>query len=272
MVFIADPHSAGYSGQEWSQQGKPVSEGYSRPSARMQLGIPAYDLRRFTEGPSLYINGAPDAGDKRLLSTEVQAMRHGRLATNQRKQDLTTFDCRKSKTGPDPYNVNTSNLWNQRKGSPRFSVENGESRVWTRPRPDCARSLNLDPYSVSTRDNPWMSFGRIPSARAPRPRLHVGDAGGGTPRSKSPRSVRSTTGYFSPFPESLNIGSRAHTPRISQTVASPTGRRNTWSGGSPGANTEPALSGSKAWDWGGVSPGGLSSPASLPPLPAACRF
>ena len=268
MVFIADPGPAGYSGSEWSQQGRPVSDGYSRPSARMQLGVPAYDLRRFTEGPSLYINGTPDAGSKRMLATEVQAMRHGHFATGNASRSLTSsfkVDCRKTICGPDPYNVNTSNLWNQRKGSPRFTVENGESRVWTRPRPDCARSLNLDPYSLSSRDNPWKSFGRVASAR--------GRAPVSTSRSSSPRLSRSTAGYFSPFPESLNIGSRAHTPRTPMSAAttrmgSPTGRRNTWSGG----NTEPTPFASKNWDWGGVSPGGLSSPTTLPPLPAACRF
>eukprot|EP00964_Phaeocystis_antarctica_P080368 scaffold50191_cov65-Phaeocystis_antarctica.AAC.2 len=272
MVYIADPGPAGYSGSEWSQQGKAVSEGYSRPSARMSLGVPAYDLRRFTEGPSLYINGTPDAGSKKLFATEVQAMRHGRFATGNASRGLTSsfkVDCRKSKSGPDPYNVNNSDLWSQhtaRKGSPRFAVENGESRTWTPPRSACSRSLNLDPYSLGSRDNPWKTFGRVASARAPA----------STSRGSSPRSTRSTAGYFSPFPESLNIGSRAHTPRgahmsspisaATTRMASPTGRRNLFSGG----NTEPIPFASK--DWGGVSPGGLSSPATLPPLPAACRL
>jgi hypothetical protein len=265
MVYVADPGPSGYSGSEWSQQGRPVSDGYSSPSARMQLGVPNYDLRRLTEGPSLYINGTPDAGSKRTLATEVRAMRHGRFATGNVSRDLTSFkvNCRKTKSGPDPYNVNSSNLWDQRKGSPRFSDGNAESRVWTRPRPDCARSLNLDPYSLSSRDNPWKSFGRVASARAPA----------STSRSSTPRSSRATAGYFSPFSESLSTGSRAHTPRTPMSAAStrmgsPTGRRNTWSGG----YTEPTPFASKNWDWGGVSPGGLSSPATLPPLPAACRF
>ena len=270
MLLIADPGPSGYSGSQWSQQGRPVADGYSRPGARMQLGVPAYDLRRFTEGPSLYINGTPDAGSKRMLATEVRAMRHGHFATGNCSRSLTAsfkVDCRKTKSGPDPYNVNSSDLWNQCKGSPRFSVENGESRVWTRPRPDCARSLNTDPYSVSAHD----SFGRVASARSRA----------STSRSSSPRSVRPTTGYFSPYPESLNIGSRAHTPgsrahtplsAASTRMASPVGRRSsvrgTWSGG----NTEATPFASKNWDWGGVSPGGLSSPNTLPPLPAACRF
>ena len=39
-----------------------------------------------------------------------------------------------------------------------------------------------------------------------------------------------------------------------------------------GAKTEPSLTGAKAWDMGDailLSPGG--TPATLPPLPAACR-
>lgn len=270
MLFTADPGPSGYSGSQWSQQGRPVADGYSRPGARMQLGVPAYDLRRFTEGPSLYINGTPDAGSKRMLATEVRAMRHGHFATGNCSRSLTAsfkVDCRKTKSGPDPYNVNSSDLWNQCKGSPRFSVENGESRVWTRPRPDCIRSLSTDPYSVGSHDR----FGRVASARSRA----------STSRSSSPRSVRPTTGYFSPYPESLNIGSRAHTPgsrahtplsAASTRMASPAGRRSsvrgTWSGG----NTEATPFASKNWDWGGVSPGGLSSPNTLPPLPAGCRF
>ena len=184
-------------------------------------------------------------------------MSHGRFATGQVSRDLINakVSCKKTRTGPDPYNINTANLWNTRTGSPRFAVEGGESRVWMRPRPDCSRSLNLDPYAVATRENPWMSFGRT---SRPAPALGRGPNMG---RSASPRTANFTGSYyFSPFPEN-----RAHTPRTPQT----TGRRM-WTPVTPGANTEPA--GSKAWDWGGVSPGGLSSPATLPPLPAACRF
>ena len=89
MLFTADPGPSGYSGSQWSQQGRPVSDGYSRPGARMQLGVPAYDLRRFTEGPSLHINGTPDAGSKRMLATGVRAMRHGHFATGNCSRSLT---------------------------------------------------------------------------------------------------------------------------------------------------------------------------------------
>ena len=260
MFLRADPHASGYSGSEWSQQGKSVSEAYSLPSTRTQLGMPAYDLRRFTEGPSLYLNGPPDAGEKRLLATKVQAMRHGHFSKRKISRELTQsvkINCNKTKTGPDPYNVAAANLWSQGKGSPRFKV-GSESRVWIPPRPDCARSLNLDPYSVSNRDNPWRSFGKTSSARAA--------TGMGRSASPSLRSARPTS-YFSLFPESLSIGSRAHTPHTPHTTCH---MNTTWTG----ANTERGLSGANVGGRGsrGVSSGGFSSPSSLPPLPAACRF
>ena len=247
MVKV-DTLPSGFSGSQWTQQGRPVSEAYSRPSARLQLGsasapppnllahcksqprlqqggharlsstpslvaVPAYDLHRMTEGPTLYLNGPPDVGIKSSLSTNVDHMHHGKFMMGQLSRDLTSpkVACHKSKVGPDPYNVNISNPWHQRSSSLKFSVEGGESRSYRAPRPVCARSMNLDPYSVSSRDNSWGNFGRTSTA-AKAYRSAVSPSRQTSTAHGSARSA--STYYFSPFPESLGVGSRAHTPRI----------------------------------------------------------
>ena len=263
MVFVPfDRHPSGFSGSGvFNRQGQPIAEGYRFPNgSRMGLGYPAYDLRRTTEGPALYLNGPPDTNVKMSLATGVQRMTTGRFAIGERSTNLVDAKvaCKKTLSGGDPYNVHTSNPWHQRSGKLQFRVENGETRRFVAPRPDCSRSLNLDPYSVNTRDNCWANFGRpVPSSRPAITRA--------TTRSR--KGIGPGNYYFSPFPESLNTGSRAHTPRTPQ--AGPTA----WTG----ARTEPTLSGAKAW--GFESPRGVMSPerdasppATLPPLPAAARF
>jgi len=222
-----------------------------------------------TEGPALYLNGTPDAGGKMALSTEVMHSKMGKFASGEVSRDLTNRKpaCRKSKVGPDPYNIHVSNPWHQRSSKMAFRPGPGEERVHRTPRPVCARSLNFDPYSVNTRDNAWGSLGRTSS---PRASTSQGSRGGSSPTRAFGSSARVTAAssayYFSPFPESLGAGSRAHTPRTPQGF-SPTAEA--------GFMTLPTLTGAKAWD--AVAFGSLGSPgspgaASLPPLPVACRL
>lgn len=65
------------------------------------------------------------------------------------------FDCKKTRTGPDPYGVNDTNLWHQQSRILIFAPEDGSSRAAIRPRPFCARSTCFDPYHLS-KQNTWL--------------------------------------------------------------------------------------------------------------------
>ena len=225
-----------------------------------------------TEGPALYLNGPPDAGNKMSLATEVRHSKAGKFASGEVSRDLTMGHrpaCRKSKVGPDPYNVNVSNPWHQRGSHLAFRPEAGEERVHRTPRPVCARSLNLDPYSVSSRDNAWANFGRTSSSLASRASTSHSTRRSSLRALGSPTrgaAASSTPYYFSPFPESLNVGSRAHTPRTPQGLSPTAGA---------GFMTQPTLTGAKAWDamaFDSLGSPGSPGAASLPPLPIACRL
>ena len=70
-------------------------------------------------------------------------------------QPLPQFDCKRTRTGPDPYGVNDANLWTRNSRALSFMPEDGSLRVSNRPRPFCVRSTSFDPYHLSNK-NPWL--------------------------------------------------------------------------------------------------------------------
>lgn len=128
------------------------------------MGSAGQDLHRYTEGPSAYINGPPNAGHKSTLERNVHVSPRGRVVqgvnTGPAKHIGMLGDrkmaCKRTAAGPDPYGLGAANLWSPTKPAQRmaatFAPENGARRtphIFGR-----TAAHAFDPYHVSSR-NQW---------------------------------------------------------------------------------------------------------------------
>lgn len=145
------------SSSRWSLQGSSYSEQFASG-----LGAPGQELSRLAEGPSLYINGPPNVGNKSTLERGVYLSPRGRIAVGTKHGPAKNTEivanrrmaCKKSAVGPDPYGVHSNNLWKKpgtvfRGG---FAPESGGGRQpWVLGR---TAGLAFDPHLVRSR-NEW---------------------------------------------------------------------------------------------------------------------
>lgn len=96
-------------GTEWHQQTPSCASMLSSFGA---IGAPGQDLRRLAVGPSLYVNGPPDKGQKATLATLVANRRDGFFAKEKLGPGnmITLLQmhppaCKRSMAGPDPYDT-----------------------------------------------------------------------------------------------------------------------------------------------------------------------
>jgi len=143
----------------WSCGGESYAEQFSSA-----IGSAGQDLHRYTEGPSAYINGWPNAGEKSSLERRVHLSPRGRFTQGvhtgpaQYTQILSDrkMACRRTAAGPDPYGLGAANLWSMTKPAQRayatFAPENGSRRtphIFGR-----TAAQSQDAYHVSSR-NQW---------------------------------------------------------------------------------------------------------------------
>lgn len=151
----------------WSQGGESYLEQY--PSA---VGSAGQNLERLSEGPSAYLNGTPNMGNKSTLERSVRNSPRGHfvqgLRTGPAQMTQIILDqhrrmaCRRSGVGPDPYNMTTgrqwpnasaNNIWSPRTSHSGFlPVEAGQTR--TPHVTGRTHTVAFDKYHVSSR-NQW---------------------------------------------------------------------------------------------------------------------